>query len=137
MRIKKVDHIAMVVKDMESLLKVLTEVLNLKVVKRLDLPQNKIKIAFLELGQLALEVIQPTGPDTPFAHHIETKGQGLHHLALEVEDIDAALKAAREGGLKLEDEVPRPGPDGPIAYLDPETTDGVYFQFVQKNEEES
>jgi len=79
-------------------------------------------------------VIQPTGSGTPFARHIEVKGQGLHHLALEVDDIEAALQAARESGLKLEDEVPRPGAGGQIAYLDPDTTGGVYLQFVQRVE---
>jgi methylmalonyl-CoA epimerase len=137
MKVKKVDHIAMLVEDMENLLTVLTNVFNLEVTKRLEFPQHKIKVAFLELGELALELIQPTGPDTPFADHIGTKGQGLHHLALEVEDIEHALETAREGGLILEDEVPRPGPDGPIAYLNPDSTSGVYLQFVQKKEEEA
>ncbi len=131
MRVKKVDHIAMLVEDMESLLRVFTEVLNLTVSKRMEFPEGKIKVAFLDLGELKLEVIQPTGPGTPFAHHLETKGQGLHHLALEVDDIEAALQTAREAGLKLEDEVPRQGVGGQIAYLDPETTSGIYLQFVQ------
>lgn len=135
MRVKKVDHIAMLVNDMESLVTLLTGVFNLSVIKRLDLPQNKIKVAFLELGDLTLEVIQPTGPDTPFSRHMEEKGQGLHHLALEVEDMEDALREAREAGLKLEDEVPKPGSDGLIAYLNPESTSGVYFQFVQKEGE--
>lgn len=132
MRVKKVDHIAMLVEDMESLLHVFTEVLNLKISKRMEFPEGKIKVAFLDLGELQLEVIQPTGPGTPFACHMEAKGQGLHHLALEVDDIEAALQTARESGLKLEDEVPRPGASGQIAYLDPETTSGIYLQFVQK-----
>jgi methylmalonyl-CoA epimerase len=134
MRVKKVDHIAMLVEDMESLLRVFTGVLNLTVSKRMEFPQHKIKVAFLDLGDLQLEVIQPTGPGTPFADHLETKGQGLHHLALEVDDIEAALQAAREAGLKLEDEVPRSGAGGQIAYLDPATTNEVYLQFVQKTE---
>ncbi|MBA7479689.1 Ethylmalonyl-CoA/methylmalonyl-CoA epimerase [subsurface metagenome] len=132
MNVKKVDHIAMLVKDMESLIRVFTEVLNLKVSKQMEFPQDKIKVAFLDLGELQLEVIQPTGPGTPFARHMEAKGQGLHHLALEVDDIEAALQTARESGLKLEDEVPRPGAGGQIAYLDLETTSGIYLQFVQK-----
>ena len=131
MQVKKVDHIAMLVEDMESLLHVFTEVFNLTVSKQMEFPEGKIKVAFLDLGELQLEVIQPTGPDTPFAHYLETKGQGLHHLALEVDDIEAALQTARESGLKLEDEVPRPGAGGQIAYLDPETTSGIYLQFVQ------
>lgn len=132
MNVKKVDHIAMLVKDMESLIRVFTEILNLTVSKQMEFPQAKIKVAFLDLGELQLEVIQPTGPDTPFARHMETRGQGLHHLALEVDDIEAALQTARESGLKLEDEVPRPGVGGQIAYLSPETTSGVYIQLVQK-----
>jgi len=131
MRVKKVDHIAMVVEDMENLLGVLTQVFNLTVSKRIELPQAKIKVAFLELGELKLEVIQPTDPDTPFAHYLKTKGQGLHHLALEVDDINAVLQKAWDSGLKLEDEVPRPGVGGQIAYLSPETTSGVYIQLVQ------
>lgn len=137
MHVKKVDHIAMLVEDMESLLHVFTEVFNLKVSKRMEFPQGKIKVAFLDLGELQLEVIQPTGPDTPFARHMETKGQGLHHLALEVDDIEVALQTAREVGLKLEDEVPRPGVGGQIAYLNPETTSGIYLQFVQVKKEVS
>lgn len=132
MNVKKVDHIAMLVKDMESLIRVFTEVLNLKVSKRMEFPEGKIKVTFLDLGELQLEVIQPTGPGTPFVRHMEAKGQGLHHLALEVDDIEAALQTARESGLKLEDEVPRLGAGGQIAYLDPETTSGIYLQFVQK-----
>lgn len=134
MRVKKVDHIAMLVEDMESLLRVFTEVLNLTVSKQVEFPKDKIKVAFLDLGGLQLEVIQPTGPGTSFARHVETKGQGLHHLALEVDDIEAALQAARESGLKLEDEVPRAGAGGQIAYLSPDTSSGVYLQFVQKPE---
>ncbi len=134
MHVKKVDHIAMLVEDMESLLRVLTEVLNLTVSQQVEFPQDKFKVAFLDLGELQLEVIQPTGPGTPFARYMEMKGQGLHHLALEVDDIGAALQAARQSGLKLQDEVPRSGASGWIAYLDPDTTSGVYIQFVQKAE---
>jgi methylmalonyl-CoA/ethylmalonyl-CoA epimerase len=132
MHVKKVDHIAMLVEDMESLLRVFTETFKLTISKQVEFPKDKIKVAFLDLGELQLEVIQPTGPGTPFARHLETKGPGLHHLALEVDDIKAALQAARESGLKLQDEVPRPGAGGLIAYLDPETMGGVYTQFVQK-----
>lgn len=131
MQVKKVDHIAMLVEDMESLLRVFTEVFNLTVSKRIEFPEGKIKVAFLDLGELQLEIIQPTGPDTPFARYLETKGQGLHHLALEVDDIEAALQTVRQAGLKLEDEVPRLGAGGQIAYLDPETASGIYLQFVQ------
>jgi len=132
MRVRKVDHIAMLVEDMENLLSVLTQVFNLTVSKRVELPQDKIKVAFLDLGELRLEVIQPIGPGTPFARHMETKGQGLHHLALEVDNIEAALQIARKSGLMLEDRVPRPSVAGQIAFLSPETSSGVYIQLVQK-----
>jgi methylmalonyl-CoA epimerase len=134
MRVKKVDHIAMLVEDMESLLGVFTGTFNLTISKEVDFPSDKIKVAFVDLGELQLEVIQPTGGGTPFARYLETKGPGLHHLALEVDDIRAALQAARDSGLKLQDEVPRRGAGGEIAYLDPESTGGVYIQFVQKAE---
>lgn len=112
MNVKKVDHIAMLAEDMESLLHVFPEVVNLTVSKRMAFPRDKIKVSFLDLGELQLEVIQPTGPGAPFAHHIETKGQGLHDLALEVDDIEAALQIAQKSGLKLADKVPRPSLGG-------------------------
>jgi methylmalonyl-CoA epimerase len=133
MRVKKADHIAMLVQDMESLIRVFTQVFKLKVSERMEFPEYKIKVAFLDLGEIQLEVIQPTAPDSPFARQLETQGQGLHHLAVEVEDIEAALEETRQSGLKLQDEVPRPGVGGRIAYLDPETTSGVYLQFVEKD----
>jgi methylmalonyl-CoA epimerase len=132
MRVKKVDHIAMLVRDMDSLLRVLTDVFGLKINERMEFPEHRIKVVFLGLGELQIEIIQPTGPDTPFTRYLDSRGQGLHHLAVEVEDIEAALKEARESGLKLEDNAPRPGVGGSIAYLDPESTSGVYLQFVEK-----
>ncbi len=132
MQVKRVDHIAMLVEDMDSLLGVLTETFHLKVSKVMELPADKLKVAFIDLGPLKLEVMQPLSSESPYARQLETKGPGLHHLALEVTDIEAALQAAREAGLKLQDETPRLAGSGQIAYLDPETLGGVYMQFVQK-----
>ncbi len=131
MEIKKIHHVAMAVKNLDDILRTFTDVFNLKVSKIIEIKENDLKVAFLDLGEVMLEVMQPTASDSALAKYIDDNGQGLHHLALEVDDIGNALKVSKEAGLKLQDQVPKAGGGGQIAYLSPETTNGVYLQFVQ------
>ena len=131
MVIKKIDHIGMVVKDLDIAVNVYSEALGLEVSMVEHSEEFNVKIAFLPVGEVLVELLQPTGPGM-IRDFLADHGEGIHHICYEVPDIDRALKEVGRK-LKLRDERPRPGGSGSlVAFLDPRTIFGVETEFVEK-----
>jgi methylmalonyl-CoA/ethylmalonyl-CoA epimerase len=129
--LKRLDHIGIVVESIQQARQAY-EALGIKVSHVLDLATKPVTVAFLPLGEIELELLQPNPGESNIADFLKEYGEGLHHICFEVPDLDAALQTAREAGLKLIDETPRKGASGRIAFLDPVSTHGVLIELVEK-----
>jgi methylmalonyl-CoA/ethylmalonyl-CoA epimerase len=106
--------------------------LGAKPVSTMEIPGAKIKIANFKIGETALEFLE--GPvDSSIADFIVAKGEGLHHIAVEVDDVAVELKKLGAAGVTLKDKEPRPGPEGKIAFVGPEGAHGVTIELVQSS----
>ena len=129
---KKIDHIAIAVSSIDDALKVFGEVFGLKAEHIEEIPDQKVKAATVRIGDTNIEFIEPTDPESGVAKFVEKKGEGIHHIAVEVADIDAELKALEGRGVALIDKQARTGLAGKIAFLHPKSTKGVLMELVQK-----
>jgi methylmalonyl-CoA/ethylmalonyl-CoA epimerase len=136
MKIKKIDHIGIAVKDLEKAVKLYTDIFGLEIKKIEEIEDLKVKIAFLPIGEVMLELVQPTRPDAPLAKRINENGEGLYHLALRVENVDEALQKMKQSGIEMRDEEPRPGGMGSkIAFSKPDSTHNVMIELVERTKE--
>lgn len=125
----KIHHIGVATDDIERLAELYREFLGLEVVHREDLEQ--LRVWFLDVGNGYFELLEPVEPSGPIASYLESHGTGLHHVALETDDIAGAIETARELGVTPIDEEPRPGAWGTeVAFVHPNDTGGVLFEFV-------
>jgi methylmalonyl-CoA/ethylmalonyl-CoA epimerase len=130
--IKKIDHLGIAVKNLDEAIN-LYRSLGLSPEHREEVPEQKVRVATLPLGESTIELLEPTASDSPIAKFIETRGEGIHHLAVLVENIEDALSQARKSGIKLIDEQPRIGVGGAkIAFLHPKSMKGVLLEFCQR-----
>jgi methylmalonyl-CoA/ethylmalonyl-CoA epimerase len=132
MLIKKVHHIGIAVKDIDKAAKFYVDNLGLRRGKTLELKEFQVKIAFIPIGETTIELLEATDPTGTIAKHISEKGEGLHHICLEVDDIEGALKALKEKGIRLMDEKPRRGAEGKIAFINPESVHGVLLELIER-----
>ncbi len=132
--IKKISHIGIAVNSIEDALKLYTDALGLKVEDIEIVEAQKVRTAFIPVGESKIELLESTDPEGVIAKYIEKRGEGLHHLALEVSDIQQALDTLREKGIQLIDERPRSGVKGTrIAFLHPKQTK-VLIELVEPGE---
>ena len=130
--IKRIDHIGIVVEDIEKALRVYHEALGLEVADVRERPDLAAKIAFVRIGESEIELVQPLTNDSDAAKFLEKRGEGIHHICLEVEHIEEALADLREKGLELIDEKPRAGRKGEtFAFIHPKSTHGVLIELYQ------
>jgi len=130
--IKKIDHIGIAVKGIDQALKLYTGVLGLSVKEIEVVEEQRTRTAILPVGESKIELLESTDPESPIARYIEKFGEGMHHLALEVDDIEGALKQVSQSGLPLIDETPRGGVENTrIAFLHPRGTGRVLLELVQ------
>lgn len=121
--IRKINHIGIAVNSIEDAVKLYTDVLGLKVKEIEIVEEQKVRTAIIPVGESKIELIESTDPEGPIARHIERRGEGLHHLALEVSDIQSALETLTKKGIPLVDEKPRAGVEKTkIAFLHPKGT---------------
>jgi len=135
MKVLKIDHIGVAVNDLEESLKFYTEVLGLDCQGIEVVEEQKVKVAFLPCGDSEIELLESTTPDGPIAKFIEKNGGrgGIQHIALRVENMDAALEYLKEKGMQLIDEKPRYGAGGArIAFLHPKSTKGVLLEISER-----
>lgn len=129
----QVDHIGIAVASLDESLKFYTDMLGMKLHGTETVEEQKVRTAFLPLGSTEIELLESTAPDGPIARFIETKGQGIQHIAFRVDNIDAALAELKEKGVRLIDEKPRYGAGGArIAFLHPKATNGVLIELCQR-----
>jgi len=135
--IKRIDHVAIVVRNMDDALTFYRDMLGIAPSRVIDFPREGVKIAFLPLGGpngSEIELLQPTSEETGVARFLQKHGGGLHHICLETPDIDQALADLRASGAVLLDEAPRPTAEGRGIFLHPKGTYGVLLELVQRAE---
>jgi len=131
-KINKINHIAIAVNDIQSSLIFWRDVLGLEVAALRDVPGESARIAFLPVGSSEIELVMPAGADTGLTRFLTRHGSGMHHLCLEVDDIDAMLALLREKGVRLINETPRLGGDGrKYAFIHPGSTSGVLVELYE------
>jgi len=130
--IKKINHIGIAVNSIEQALKLYTGVLGLNLKGIEVIEEQRTRTAILPVGESSIELLESLDPESPIARYIEKFGEGIHHLALEVDDIEDALKQVKQSGLPLIDEKPRKGVENTdIAFLHPKGTGRVLLELVQ------
>lgn len=127
-----IEHIGIAVADLEKSITFYEKVLGLHCYKIEEVPDQKVKIAFFKVGSTKIELLESLEPDGPVASFIEKKGTGIHHIALSVSNINEQLKFAESMGVSLIDKKARRGAEElEIAFLHPESTDGVLFELCE------
>jgi len=127
----KVDHIGIATKSIDAAGKFYAEVLGLAVAKR-ETVAGGPKVAFIPVGETKIELLEPGSENDNIARFLETRGEGIHHLAFAVDNVEAALAQAKAAGYTLIDEKPRPGAGGALtAFLHPKSTGGVLVEFCE------
>ena len=129
----RVDHIGIAVKDLEAAKKFYTDVLGMTAMGEEVVEEQKVKVCFIPCGDSEIELLESTSPDGPIAKFIEKNGEGIQHIAIRVDDINAALADLKEKGVRLIDQTPRYGAgDASIAYIHPKATGGVLLELSQR-----
>jgi len=130
----RIDHIAIVVEDLEQALRVYRDALGLPLSHVQTIPEQDVKIAFLPSGESEIELLEPINPESGVARFLAKRGEGLHHICLEVDDIKATLAALAEAGMELIDEQPRQGPHGQVAFVHPRSAHGVLLELLEREQ---
>lgn len=130
--IPRIDHLGIAVRSIDAALPYYEKALGLKCEHVEEVPSQKVKTAFLSVGEVHLELLEPTSDDSPVAKFIETRGEGIHHIAFASTDIGGQIQQARDAGIRLIHEVPIDGAGGKlVAFLHPKSTFGVLTEFCQ------
>lgn len=133
--IEKIDHIGIAVRSIKKTSELFSNILGLKVASEEIVEEQKVKVAFLSLGDSELELLESTSPEGPIARFIEKKGEGIQHIAFRVDNIEKALEKLKKEGVRLIDEKPRYGAGGAkIAFLHPKDTNGILIELSERNE---
>ena len=129
---KKIDHIAIAVHSIEEALQAYEGALGLELADVGEVSEQAVRVAFLPMGESALELVEPLTSDSGVAKFLEKRGEGIHHICFEVGDIEAALQNLAAKGVRLIDEQPRQGAHGRVAFLHPKSTHGVLIELIEK-----
>ena len=131
--IRGIDHVAIAVENLDAAIAIMESVFGLKAHHREEIAGFGVAIATIQVGATELELVQGTTPDSPITKFVATRGAGLHHIALEVDDIDAALRKLSAQGIPLIDTVARPGKQGSrVAFIHPKATSKVLCELVER-----
>jgi methylmalonyl-CoA epimerase len=127
------DHIGIAIGDLDEALAFYRDALGLEVGPAEDVPSQNVRVHFVGAGESALELLEATSHDSPVGRFLARRGPGLHHLTLRVDDIGAALAQLKSRGVRLIDEVARPGAHGSlVAFIHPASTNGVLVELTQR-----
>lgn len=129
--VKKINHVAIVVEDIEAALKFWVEGLGLELAHIQEVPSQESRVAFLPTGESEIELVQPTSDDSGVARYLAKRGPGMHHICLEVEDIRQALAHLKEKNMRLINEEPVERQGIHYAFIHPESTQGVLVELYQ------
>lgn len=134
--IKRVHHIGIAVKNLKESAALFERVLGLKPSAIEDVPCQQVSEAIYRVGEgIEIDLLEPTGPDSAVARFLERRGEGLHHICFEVDDVNAELKKMEEKGVELIDREGRDGVAGEIAFIHPKSVNGVLVELVQPGNE--
>ncbi len=130
--IKKINHIAIAVNNIEEAARFYQTVMGLTLSGVEVVTAQKTRVGFFRIGESNIELVQPAEPDSPLVKFLETKGQGIHHICLEVEDVEAEVKAFLEKGTTMVDQKPRPGAHNTkVAFVHPKSSGGVLIELCE------
>ena len=128
----KINHLGIATRGIDEALKFWADALGLDNVHTEIVEDQKVRVAMLPIGESRVELLEPTSDDSPISKFLEKRGGGIHHIAVEVDDIRAALSKLKEQGMRLIDEAPRVGAEGClVAFVHPSSTQGVLLELVQ------
>ncbi len=131
--IGKIDHLGIAVRSIEAALPLYTGMLGLELHEIEEVEDQKVRTAVFPVGESRIELLEPTSPESPVAKFLEKRGEGIHHVALGVPDVAAALAKLKAEGAQLIDEAPRKGAGGAmIAFIHPKSTGGVLLELCQR-----
>ena len=133
MTIKRIDHIAIVVENLDQALGVYRDALGMTVTEVREMPEQDVRMAFLPSGDSEIELLEPTHADSGIGKYLAKRGEGLHHICLEVDDIAATLADLKAKGAQLIDETPKQGAYGKIAFIHPKGAHGVLVELVERD----
>ncbi|HLL80624.1 MAG TPA: methylmalonyl-CoA epimerase [Ktedonobacteraceae bacterium] len=134
--LKRIDHVAILVRDLEQSLAFYRDTLGIAPSAIQEVPTEQVRIAFLPMGGPGgseIELVQPLTTDSSLAKFLEKRGEGLHHLCLEVDDIDAALAEMQEKGAPVLDKAPRQAAEGRAIFIHPKAASGVLLELVERS----
>jgi methylmalonyl-CoA epimerase len=132
--LEKIDHIGIAVKDIDHGIKLFKEVFGIEPSLVYESEYTKAKIAFFPIGEVKIELIQPTNPESVMAKFLEKKGEGIHHVSLKVKDVDQCLSEMEKKGIQLIDKKSRRVRENErVAFLHPKSTHGVLFELIQED----
>lgn len=133
MKVLKLDHVGIAVKNMDETLKFYQDVLGLDLADTEVVEEQKVKVAFLPIGDTEVELLESTSEDGPIAKYIERNGEGVQHLAFLVEDLEEAIEDMKNKGMRMIDEMPRYGAGGAkIAFMHPKSSYRVLVELCQR-----
>ncbi|HTX78502.1 MAG TPA: methylmalonyl-CoA epimerase [Longilinea sp.] len=130
-KIKKIDHVAVVVADIDAALAFWRDALGIELSHVEDVPSQKSTVAFLPVGEGEIELVKPTSDDSGVAKFLQERGGGMHHLCLEVDDISAKLAELKAKGVRLINEEPQVLPGRKMAFIHPKSTGGVLIELYE------
>jgi methylmalonyl-CoA/ethylmalonyl-CoA epimerase len=131
LRIGKIHHVAIIVRDLEAVLDLYRDQLGLTVETVMPIPYDRVTTGFLPVGEVKIELVQPDDDTTGAARFLEARGEGFHHICFEVPDIQAALDKLAADGLQLIDKTARKGAEGPVAFVHPKSCHGVLVELIE------
>ena len=133
MRLSKIDHIGIAVKDLKIVGRLYSDTFGLKVSDEINVPERKLRIAFADISGVKLEFLMPTDKESVVAKFIDKRGEGIHHICFEVDDIERTILELKSKGVELVDEKPRLGVEGDkIVFLQPKSAYGVLIELKEK-----
>jgi len=130
-RLGKVHHVALIVRSIEAALGFWRDTLGLELETVMDIEADRVRIAFLTVGESKVELVEPTDDTTGVARFLESKGEGFHHVCFEVANLSEALFRLEIDGLELIDTAPRKGAEGPVAFIHPRSCHGVLVELIE------
>lgn len=131
----KINHLGIATKGIDEALKFWQDALGLEQTHTEIVEDQKVRVAMLPIGETRIELLEPTSEDSPISKFLEKRGGGIHHIAVEVEDIESALARLKANGARLIDETPRRGAENClVAFVHPSSANGVLLELVQETE---
>ncbi len=127
----RVHHVAVVVRDLDKALAFYRDRLRMPLDVVMPIDTDGVRIAFLPVGESNIELVEPTRDDTGVARFLETRGEGFHHVCLEVDDLAAELDRLAGEGVELIDAAPRRGAEGPVAFIHPRSGHGLLVELIE------